>query len=245
MSGLSDTLCSFVRRDRWPFTRALWQLSDTPVKGVDGCSCHFPEHFLILNGEMHFTRLPSVIPADSRMEAAAFSLRKVKVMSPSYYDIAVSVRQRSQCFNSLVVVYFHSLLNSFFIFSFRFHICSPCSFALTTPFTVLSFHFLSFILSLLNSHIFLPCCHLSSHSLSFFAIFRLLFYVLHFIHHSLCSPFFPICFPQSWCILLSYIFPYLLSTSFPVLSFWFTQQYLILLAAPWVSSVSSHINMLL
>lgn len=160
---------------------------------------------------MHFTRLPSVIPADSRMEAAAFSLRKVKVMSPSYYDIAVSVRQRSQCFNSLVVVYFHSLLNSFFIFSFRFHICSPCSSALTTPFTVLSFPFF-----LLHSFFAKFTCFLTLLP-SFLPLSILL---CNFSSSVLCFTFYPSFFMQSF---LSHLFSpklmYSVVLHFPLFTF--------------------------
>lgn len=73
-SPLSDTLCSFVRLDRCPLAPERWQLSDTAVKGTHGCFGHFPEHFLLFSGKVHSTPLPSVIPADSGMEAAATML---------------------------------------------------------------------------------------------------------------------------------------------------------------------------
>lgn len=145
MSGLSDTLCSFVRLDRRPFALELWQLSDTLVKGVDGCSCHFPERSLILNGEMHFTRLPSVIPADSGMEAAAFSLRKVKEMSPFYCDIWCVILSSFCCFNFLLATDWSFIHSSHMFCFFPFY----CSFALS--------HFSVSLFILFFSHISSIC----------------------------------------------------------------------------------------
>lgn len=73
-SPLSSTV--FFCQARWVPARsgavtALWCSSER----CTWVFLRFPEHFLIVSGKVHFTPLPSVIPAESGMEAAATMLR--------------------------------------------------------------------------------------------------------------------------------------------------------------------------